>query len=209
MNLGKVWRLNDSIQESEARIIGATAFPLQKRANFNQQCQKNGFSKFGSSSVRGHPMLNVNHFMFLVYTFFGAFSEGNSRSCWGWTLGQHVWQPTGCPISSNFAKVSSRKQFTRHTVCTNNIMILLFYIILHKSILLFGRIIYVVYRWCLKNIYCQQMVNRCQTYLWLLPLEASMISVNLLAGRAVEWGHIWRIPGQILGKALIFPAGIL
>ena len=47
------------------------------------------------------------------------------------------------------------------------------------------------------------MVNRCyQTYLWFLPLEASMIPVNLLAGRTIEWGHIWRIPGQIPGKTL-------
>ena len=49
----------------------------------------------------------------------GTFSDGNSRSCWGWTLGQHVWHPrawqlqkrTGCPISSRVAKVQgSEKQ---------------------------------------------------------------------------------------------------
>lgn len=57
MNLGKAWRLNGSIQEREARIIGATTFPHAKTSELEPGMPKNGFSKFGSSSVWGHAML--------------------------------------------------------------------------------------------------------------------------------------------------------
>lgn len=57
MNLGKAWRLNRSIQEREARIIGATTFPHAKTSELEPGMPKNGFSKFGSSSVWGHAML--------------------------------------------------------------------------------------------------------------------------------------------------------
>ena len=64
MNLGKIWRLNDSIQESETRIIGPTTFPLQKRANWNQECQKKMIFQVRKLFGPGASHVNVNHASF-------------------------------------------------------------------------------------------------------------------------------------------------
>ena len=70
MNLGKIWRLNDSIQESETRIIGPTTFPLQKRANWNQECQKTLIFQVRKLFRPGASHVNVNHARFWCTFFF-------------------------------------------------------------------------------------------------------------------------------------------